>query len=180
MSGLRIPASFPHPPLNTNGSNYSSWATTMDLWLSLFNLWRLLTGKEKGLQPPSKAALESDADFDVRLATFDVSADVSNFRECQSITKGLLGMAVHPSDLIHFHGASNPATIWKALETKYQPAVGICFTRLMGRVFELTKASDSGSLTVAIQEISDIKAQFKVIKSAEWRCNEYTLVQALL
>jgi hypothetical protein len=50
----------------------------------------------------------------------------------------------------------------------------------MGRIFDLPKASDSDSLTKTIKEITDIKAQFKVIESLEWKCNEYTLVQALL
>jgi len=50
----------------------------------------------------------------------------------------------------------------------------------MGRVFDLPKASDSESLTMTVKEITDIKAQFKVIESVEWKCNEYTLVQALL
>lgn len=179
-SNIRIPTSFPHSPLDANGSNYTSWVTSMDLWLSLFNLWRLLTGDEKGPQRPIKGATETDSDFNKRLATHDASADVISFRERQSITKGLLGMAVHSSDLIHFTGVTDPATIWKALEDKYQASVGIRFTSLMGRIFDLSKASDSDSLTKTIKEITDIKAQFKVIESAEWKCNEYTLVQALL
>ncbi|OJA14513.1 hypothetical protein AZE42_13195 [Rhizopogon vesiculosus] len=89
-------------------------------------------------------------------------------------------MAVHLSNLIHFTGVTNPALIWKALEDKYQATVGIRFTHLMGRVFDLPKASDSESLMMTVKEIMDIKAQFKVIESVEWKCNEYTLVQALL
>jgi hypothetical protein len=89
-------------------------------------------------------------------------------------------MAVHSSDLIHFTGVTDPATVWKALEDKYQASVGIRFTSLMGRVFDLPKAADSDSLTKTIKEIMDIKAQFKVIESTEWKCNEYTLVQVLL
>lgn len=179
-TNIRIPTSFPHPPLDANGSNYTSWTTSMDLWLSLFNLWRLLTGDEKGPQCPVKSTTESDNDFNKRLTAHNTSADVISFRERQSITKGLLGMAVHSSDLIHFAGATDPATIWKALEDKYQASVGIRFTNLMGRIFDLPKASDSDSLTKTIKEITDIKAQFKVIESIEWKCNEYTLVQALL
>jgi hypothetical protein len=152
----------------------------MDLWLSLFNLWRLLIGDEKEPQPPVKLSTETDAIFAQRLATHIASADVVSFRERQSITKGLLGMAVHSSDLIHFMGISDPALVWKALENKYQATIGIRFTRLMGRVFDLPKASDSDSLTHSIKEITDIKAQFKAIESTEWKCNEYTLVQALL
>lgn len=152
----------------------------MDLWLSLFNLWRLLIGDEKEPQPPTKLATESDATFAQRVATHDASADVVSFRERQSITKGLLGMAVHSSDLIHFTGISNPALVWKALENKYQATISIRFTRLMGHVFDLPKASDSDSLAQSIKEITDIKAQFKAIESIEWKCNEYTLVQALL
>ncbi|KAG2742846.1 hypothetical protein P692DRAFT_20821964 [Suillus brevipes Sb2] len=89
-------------------------------------------------------------------------------------------MAVHSSDLIHFTGISDPALVWKALENKYQATIGICFTRLMGRIFDLPKASDSDSLVQSIKDITDIKAQFKAIKLIEWKCNEYTLVQALL
>jgi hypothetical protein len=152
----------------------------MDLWLSLFNLWRLLIGDEKEPQPPVKLSTETDVIFAQRLATHIASADVVSFRERQSITKGLLGMAVHSSDLIHFMGISDPALVWKALENKYQATIGIRFTRLMGRVFDLPKASDSDSLTHSIKEITDIKAQFKAIESTEWKCNEYTLVQALL
>ncbi|OJA09501.1 hypothetical protein AZE42_11265 [Rhizopogon vesiculosus] len=210
-SNIRVPSSFPHSPLDANGSNYTSWVTSMDLWLSLFNLWRLITGDEKGPQPPIKGPTESNADFAQRLATYDppvkgptesnadfaqrlathdASVDVTSFHKCQSIAKGLLGMAVHSSDLIHFTGVTNPALIWKALEDKYQATVGIRFTCLMGRVFDLPKASDSESLTTTVKEITDIKAQFKeimdikaqfkVIESVEWKCNEYTLVQALL
>ncbi|KAG2156747.1 uncharacterized protein EDB93DRAFT_1246938 [Suillus bovinus] len=152
----------------------------MDLWLSLFNLWCLLSGDEKGPPCPIKSSTETDVDFNKRLATHDVSSDVISFRECQSITKGLLGMAVHSSDLIHFTGVVDLAAIWKALEDKYQASVGIHFTSLMGHIFDLPKASDSDSLTKTIREITDIKAQFKVIESLEWKCNEYTLVQALL
>ncbi|KAG2033077.1 hypothetical protein BDR03DRAFT_1014635 [Suillus americanus] len=139
----------------------------MDLWLLLFNLWHLLSGDEKGPPCPTKSTTETDTDFNKRLATHDASADVISFREHQSITKGLLGMAVHSSDLIHFMGVADPATIWKALEDKYQASVGIHFTSLMGCVFYLPKASDSDSLTKTIKEITDIKAQFKVIESAE-------------
>ncbi|KAG2039887.1 hypothetical protein BDR03DRAFT_1008568 [Suillus americanus] len=158
-SNIRIPTSFSHPPLDANGSNYTSWVTSMDLWLSLFNLWRLLSGDEKGPPRPMKSTTETDADFNKHLATHD---------------------AIHSSDLIHFMGVADPATIWKALEDKYQASVGIHFTSLMGRVFYLPKASDSDSLAKTIKEITDIKAQFKVIESAEWKCNKYTLVQALL
>ncbi|KAG2747583.1 hypothetical protein P692DRAFT_20875266 [Suillus brevipes Sb2] len=179
-SNIRIPTSFPHPPLDANGSNYTSWVTTMDLWLSLFNLWRLLSGDEKGPPHPTRSTTETEADFNKRLAAHDASADVISFRERQSITKGLLGMTVHSSDLIHFTGVTDPAAIWKALEDKYQASVGIRFTSLMGRIFDLPKASDSDSLTKTIKEITDIKAQFKVIESIKWKCNEYTLVQALL
>jgi hypothetical protein len=108
------------------------------------------------------------------------TADVVSFCERQSITNGLLGMAVHSSNLIHFMGISNPALVWKALENKYQATIGIHFTRLMGCVFDLLKASGSDSLMHSIKEITDIKAQFKAIESTEWKCNEYTLVQALL
>jgi hypothetical protein len=83
----------------------------MDIWLSLFNLWCLLTGDEKGPQRPIKGAIEMDSDFNKHLATHDVIADVISFRERQSITKGLLSMAVHSSDLIHFTSVTNPATI---------------------------------------------------------------------
>jgi len=89
-------------------------------------------------------------------------------------------MAVHSSDLIHFMGVTDPATVWKALEDKYQALVGICFMSLMSHVFDLPKAANSDSLTKTIKEITDIKAQFKVIESMEWKCNEYMLVQALL
>ncbi|KAG0706779.1 hypothetical protein DFH29DRAFT_995648 [Suillus ampliporus] len=164
-SNIWIPTSFPHPPLDANGSNYTSWVISMDLWLSLFNLWCLLTGDKKGLQCTAKDANESDADLNQCLT---------------SITKGLLGMTVHSSDLIHFMGATDPAIIWKALDNKYKASVGIHFTSLMGCIFDLPKASDSDSLTNIIKEITDIKAQFKVIKLTEWKCNEYTLIQALL
>ncbi|KAG1809364.1 uncharacterized protein BJ212DRAFT_1484484 [Suillus subaureus] len=204
-SNIQIPTSFPHSLLDANGSNYTSWVMAMDLRLSLFNLWRLLTGDEKGPQHPSKSPTESDNDFNKCLTTHDASVDIVSFQECQSITKGLLSMAVHSSDLIHFTGATDPATIWKALEDKYQVSVSIHFMSLMGHVFDLHQqitlplwalyssvqkgpscgqpffgASDSDSLTNTIKEITDIKAQFKVIKSVEWKCNEYTLVQALL
>lgn len=179
-TSFRVPASFPHSPLDANGSNYTSWVTSMDLWLSLFNLWRLVTGDEMGPKSPARLTNESDATFAQRLATHDASAEVISFHERQSIAKGLLGMAVHSSDLIHFTGVTNPALIWKALENKYQATVGIRFTRLMGRIFDLPKATDSVSLTTTVKEITDIKAQFKVIESIEWTCNEYTLVQALL
>jgi hypothetical protein len=152
----------------------------MDLWLSLFNLWHLISGDEKGPPRPTKSTTETDVDFNKHLTTHDVSADVISFQERQCITKGLLGMAVHSSDLIHFMGVADPAIIWKALEDKYQVSVGIHFMSLMGRVFDLPKASDSDSLTKTIKEITDIKAQFKVIESLEWKCNEYTLIQALL
>jgi hypothetical protein len=87
---------------------------------------------------------------------------------------------VHSSSLIHFTGISDPALVWKALENKYQATISIRFTHLMGRIFDLPKASDSDSLAQLIKEITDIKAQFKAIESIEWKCNEYTLVQALL
>jgi len=180
MSNIWIPSSFPYSPLDANGSNYSSWVTSMDLWLSLFNLWHLLIGDKKELQPPPKLATESDATFAQWVATHNASADIISFCEWQSITKGLLGMAVHSSDLIHFMGISDPALVWKALKNKYQATIGIRFTCLMGRIFDLLKASDSDSLVQSIKEITDIKAQFKAIKSIEWKCNEYTLVQALL
>jgi hypothetical protein len=63
MSNIQIPSSFPYSPLDANGSNYSSWVTSMDLWLSLFNLWHLLIGDEKEPQPPPKLATESDETF---------------------------------------------------------------------------------------------------------------------
>ncbi|KAG1804323.1 uncharacterized protein BJ212DRAFT_1486746 [Suillus subaureus] len=179
-SNIRIPSSFPHSPLDANGSNYLSWVTSMDLWLSLFNLWRLLIGDEKEPQLPIKLSTESDAIFAQQLATHIASVDVMSFCERQSITKGLLRMAVHSSNLIHFTGVSDPALVWKVLENKYQATISIHFTRLMGHVFDLPKASDSDSLTLSIKEVTDIKAQFKAIESTEWKCNEYTLVQALL
>jgi hypothetical protein len=89
-------------------------------------------------------------------------------------------MVVHSSDLIHFTGITDPATVWKVLEDKYQASVGIHFMSLMGCVFDLPKAADSDSLTKTIKEIMDIKVQFKVIESMEWKCNEYMLIQALL
>jgi hypothetical protein len=81
MSNIRIPSSFPHSLLDANGSNYSSWVTSMDLWLSLFNLWRLLIGDEKEPQPPTRLATESDAAFAQRVATHNASADVVSFHE---------------------------------------------------------------------------------------------------
>ncbi|KAG1807165.1 uncharacterized protein BJ212DRAFT_1303616 [Suillus subaureus] len=77
-------------------------------------------------------------------------------------------------------GVTDPATVWKALEDKYQASVSICFMSLMGHVFDLPKAANSDSLTKTIKEIMDIKAQFKVIESMEWKCNKYMLIQALL
>ncbi|KAG2068681.1 hypothetical protein BDR04DRAFT_1119649 [Suillus decipiens] len=150
-SNIRIPTSFPHPPLDANGSNYTSWVTSMDLWLLLFNLWRLITSDEKA---------------------YDASADAISFQECQSIIKGLLGMVVYSSDLIHFVGATDPATIWKVLEDKYQASVSICFMTLMGHVFDLPKASNSNSLTKAIEEITDIKL---ILHSTDANARKLTL-----
>jgi len=48
----------------------------MDLWLSLFNLWHLLTGDEKGPQCQSEGTTETDKDFNTHLAAHDVSAEV--------------------------------------------------------------------------------------------------------
>lgn len=150
------------------------------MWLVTYNLWDLLTGKEKSPKPSAKRSDETDADYGSRIFAFDSSAEATLFRERQNVTKGLLGMSVDPGELVHFVGVTDPSTIWKTLEEKYLACTGVCFTRLMARVFDLPKTQDSTMLANNVKEITEIRSGFKQIESGEWKCNEYTLIQALL
>lgn len=179
-SSIRIPSSFPYTTLDERGTNFSNWAATVEMWLATFNLWNILTGKERPPQPPAKRSDETDIDYAARVLSFDASAEASFFRERQNVTKGLLGMAVHPGEVVHFVGITDPSVIWKTLEEKYLACTGVRYVQLLARVFELPKAQDSTTLASNIKEMTEIRSGFKQIESGEWRCSEYTLIQGLL
>ena len=103
-------------------SNYRSWAQQLEWILDEKDLWEIVNGNEKR---PERSAIRESTTALTTTATATEDIDFENtLKEYVSKAKkarSIIGASISTSVMVYIEGMSDPAEIWKTLETKYNP-----------------------------------------------------------
>jgi transposase InsO family protein len=153
---------YPHEKLSLDGSNYSQWATGFKMWAGGLSLWSYISGEE---QEPSPPAPLSDPDQNI-IRNEKHAEKVKVFKQRRLLALSALSTAIDAQDFVYLRDVNDPLVGWTSLANKYLPQKTIRFNQYLDRLFTISKASDSTSISQTLQLLVVLKADLAALASS--------------